>query len=222
MSAPSDWPRVTRNVVKATKVAAERYPYWGTAGNAMVIAMLTSKPPALGAVALLLLLPDIALAQARSSVGAAPSPRVSVPSATLRTAPSVSSGGTTPAAPSTSLSTTPSAGPIPPGAGVAATTSPTAPTTGSTVAPLSPMSEPLPVNPETGGGSSGGSSLALSPGSTSSGSNSPSQSAPSKPGGGGKSLADCMGFWDAATHMTKVEWRAACKRSMKEYPDIKW
>jgi hypothetical protein len=82
------------------------------------------------------------------------------------------------------------------------------------------MSDPLPINPETGGGSSGGSSLALSPGSTSSGSN--SQSAPSKPGGGGKSLADCMGFWDAATHMSKGEWRAACKRSMKEFPDIKW
>jgi len=83
------------------------------------------------------------------------------------------------------------------------------------------MSEPLPVNPDTGSGNSGGSSLALSPG-NSSGSNSLSQSAPSKPGGGGKSLADCMGFWDAATHMTKVEWRAACKCSMKEFPDAKW
>jgi hypothetical protein len=31
-----------------------------------------------------------------------------------------------------------------------------------------------------------------------------------------------MGFWDAATHMSKVEWRAACKRSMKEFPDVKW
>jgi hypothetical protein len=44
-------------------------------------------------------------------------------------------------------------------------------------------------------------------------------SAPSKPGGGGKALADCMGFWDAATHMSKGEWRAACKRSMKEFPE---
>jgi hypothetical protein len=39
---------------------------------------------------------------------------------------------------------------------------------------------------------------------------------------GGKSLADCMGFWDAATHMSKVEWRAACKRSMREFPNVKW
>jgi hypothetical protein len=54
------------------------------------------------------------------------------------------------------------------------------------------------------------------------GSGSPSESAASKPGGGGKSLADCMGFWDAATHMSKVEWRAACKRSMAEFPDVKW
>jgi hypothetical protein len=83
------------------------------------------------------------------------------------------------------------------------------------------MSEPLPINAATGGGSSGGSSLALSP-DASSGSGSPSQSKPSAPGGGGKSLADCMGFWDAATHMSKVEWRAACKRSMKEFPDVKW
>jgi hypothetical protein len=83
------------------------------------------------------------------------------------------------------------------------------------------MSEPLPSQFATGGGSSGGSSLALSPG-ASSGSGSPSESAPSKAGGGGKSLADCMGFWDAATHMTKVEWRAACRRSMKEFPDVKW
>jgi len=31
-----------------------------------------------------------------------------------------------------------------------------------------------------------------------------------------------MGFWDAGTHMTKPEWRAACKRSMQEFPDVKW
>jgi hypothetical protein len=186
---------------------------WGTADNAMVIAMLTPRPPVLAAIAVVLLFPEAAFAQARSSAGAAPAPRVLAPPTTSRLiAPSVSSGGTTPSAPSTSLPSTPSA---------AATTVPSAPTTGSGVTPLSPMSEPLPINPDTVSGGSGGSSLALSPG-NSSGSNSPSQSAPSKPGGGGKSLADCMGFWDAATHMTKVEWRAACKRSMKDFPDIKW
>jgi hypothetical protein len=107
---------------------------------------------------------------------------------------------------------------------VAATTTPTTATTaqpGSNVPSLSPMSEPLPSQFGTAGGSSGGPSLALSP-DASSGSGSPSQSKPSTPGGGGKSLADCMGFWDAATHMSKGEWRAACKRSMKEFPDIKW
>ena len=87
------------------------------------------------------------------------------------------------------------------------------------MAPLSPMSEPLPSQFSTGGGSAP--DLALAPG-TASGSGSPSESAPSTPGGGGKSLADCMGFWDKGTHMTKVEWRAACKRSMQENPDVKW
>lgn len=35
-----------------------------------------------------------------------------------------------------------------------------------------------------------------------------------KPGGGGNSLADCMAFWDKATHMTRTEWRRACRRTM--------
>jgi hypothetical protein len=79
------------------------------------------------------------------------------------------------------------------------------------------MSDQLPTQFATSGGSSP--NLALSPG-TSTGS--PSESAPSAPGGGGKSLADCMGFWDTATHMSKPEWRAACKRSMEEFPDVAW
>ncbi len=40
------------------------------------------------------------------------------------------------------------------------------------------------------------------------------------PGGGGKSLQDCMGFWDRATHMTKAEWKATCLRTMQEYPSV--
>lgn len=51
---------------------------------------------------------------------------------------------------------------------------------------------------------------------------SPSETAPSIAGGGGKSLQDCMGFWDKATHMSKPEWRAACVRSMAAFPDVKW
>jgi hypothetical protein len=97
-------------------------------------------------------------------------------------------------------------------------TGPAAPTTPEPALPaLAPMSDPLPTQFATGGGSSP--NLALSPATSPS---SPSESAPSSPGGGGKSLKDCMGFWDAATHMTKPEWRAACKRSMAEFPDVKW
>lgn len=43
---------------------------------------------------------------------------------------------------------------------------------------------------------------------------SPSESAPSTPGGGGDTMAACMGFWDAGTHMTKAEWRSACTRTL--------
>jgi hypothetical protein len=31
-----------------------------------------------------------------------------------------------------------------------------------------------------------------------------------------------MGFWDAGTHMSKSEWRGACKRSMAEFPEVAW
>jgi hypothetical protein len=75
------------------------------------------------------------------------------------------------------------------------------------VAPLSPQQ---PANVQSGGGvpkrgSQG--SLALSPGS-------PSETAPSAPGGGGKTMHDCMGFWEPATHMSKREWREACRRTL--------
>lgn len=39
-------------------------------------------------------------------------------------------------------------------------------------------------------------------------------SATSTPGGGGKTLADCMAIWAPDTHMTKVEWRDTCKRTL--------
>ena len=82
---------------------------------------------------------------------------------------------------------------------------------------IAPLSPPLSTQFATGGGSPGASNLALSPGSSS---GSPSESAPSAPGGGGKTLADCMGFWERATHMSKAEWRAACKRTLEEYPTV--
>ena len=70
------------------------------------------------------------------------------------------------------------------------------------VSPLSPQVQPPAAS---SGGSARQGSLALSPG---------SETNPSAPGGGGKSLADCMGFWEPATHMTKQEWSVACQRTI--------
>ena len=80
--------------------------------------------------------------------------------------------------------------------------------------PIPPLSPQLPTQFSTGGVVQP--NMALSPGVSAS----PSESAPSAPGGGGKSLADCMGFWDRETHMTKAEWKAACVRTMQEYPTV--
>ena len=81
--------------------------------------------------------------------------------------------------------------------------------------PIAPLSPQLPEQFATS--SIVQPNLALTPG-TSGGS--PSETAPSAPGGGGKTLADCMGFWDRGTHMTKAEWKAACVRSIQEYPSV--
>jgi hypothetical protein len=42
----------------------------------------------------------------------------------------------------------------------------------------------------------------------------------STPGGGGSTLADCMTMWDNATHMSKVEWQAACRRTLNRLADV--
>lgn len=108
--------------------------------------------------------------------------------------------------------------PVPP---VAVVPSTDAPATLATPAPQAPAVAPLSPQLSTqfsSGGSPPQSNLALSPGTSSA---SPSEAAPSAPGGGGNSLADCMGFWDAATHMTKAEWRVACQRTMQEYPSVR-
>ena len=34
-----------------------------------------------------------------------------------------------------------------------------------------------------------------------------------------KRLSLCLESWDAQTHMSKREWRGACERSVKDYPD---
>jgi|SRR6185295_3209575 hypothetical protein len=84
------------------------------------------------------------------------------------------------------------------------------------LAPLAPISPQLPTQFSSGGTVQP--NMALSPDASSSAS--PSGSAPSTPGGGGKSLADCMGFWDRATHMSKAEWKTACVRSMEDDPSV--
>ena len=84
------------------------------------------------------------------------------------------------------------------------------------LAPIAPLSPQLQTQFSTGGVAQP--NMALSPGVSSSAS--PSESAPSTPGGGGKSLADCMGFWDRETHMTKTEWKAACVRTMQDEPSV--
>jgi hypothetical protein len=84
------------------------------------------------------------------------------------------------------------------------------------LAPLAPISPQLPTQFSTGGTMQP--NMALSPDASSSAS--PSGSAPSTPGGGGKSLADCMAFWDRATHMSKAEWKTACVRSMEDDPSV--
>lgn len=34
-----------------------------------------------------------------------------------------------------------------------------------------------------------------------------------------KRLALCLETWDAQTHMSRREWRVACERSVKDYPE---
>lgn len=111
---------------------------------------------------------------------------------------SSSSGGSSSSAP-TPITNTPSTGP-------SDTLGPM-----PALAPLPQPTAPLPTQFATGG--STGVNLALSPGQT-------AESQPSAPGGGGKGLAACMGFWDAGTHMSKGEWRAACLRTEQEFPSV--
>jgi hypothetical protein len=73
----------------------------------------------------------------------------------------------------------------------------------TTIAPLSP---PVTTTVLTAGGTAR--TASADPSSTS-----PTEAAPSIAGGGGKTLQDCMGFWELATHMTKAEWKGACLRS---------
>jgi len=99
---------------------------------------------------------------------------------------------------------------------------PSAPTAGPTpaisapvdqVPTVAPLSTPVTTTILTAGG-------AVRVDSSSPSSTSPTEAAPSIAGGGRNSLADCMEFWDAATHMTKAEWKAACVRSMHRLDEV--
>lgn len=111
--------------------------------------------------------------------------------------------------PGQSGATLPLPSPAPPPAAPAPTPAPALGTPAPqvpSVAPLSPAVPPV-ISSSGGAPKQGSGSLALSPGS-------PSESVPSAPGGGGKTLSDCMGFWEPATHMSKSEWKAACQRTL--------
>jgi hypothetical protein len=79
------------------------------------------------------------------------------------------------------------------------------------LAPIAPLSPP-PITATTP--SSGGTVRTDQLASPTPQSGSPSELAASTAGGGGRTLQDCIGFWDPATHMTKHEWRVACERSL--------
>jgi hypothetical protein len=80
---------------------------------------------------------------------------------------------------------------------------------------LAPLSQSQPVDPQTLGAGGTATLPSSTPLSTS-----PSQAAPSVAGGGGRTLADCMRFWDKETHMSKSEWQAACQRSLHRLDSV--
>jgi hypothetical protein len=83
------------------------------------------------------------------------------------------------------------------------------------LSPIAPLSPQITTTPLTGG------SITTRVPSSSPSSTSPSEAAPSAPGGGGRTLEDCVKFWDRESHMTKSEWRAACQRSQRRLDNLK-
>src|SRR6267378_3464630 len=73
-------------------------------------------------------------------------------------------------------------------------------TSPSSIAPLSPQITTTPLT--------GGTVRTDKLPSPSALSTSPSESGQSTAGGGGRTLEDCIKFWDRGTHMTKSEWKA--------------
>ena len=102
-------------------------------------------------------------------------------------------------------------------AGVQSTTIPATPLPASALAAPAPQAAavaPLSPAPAAIIESSGGPARTDTVASPAVSSTSPSESAPSTAGGGGDTLQACMAFWDRGTHMTTVEWRAACTRTL--------
>ena len=93
---------------------------------------------------------------------------------------------------------------------------------GAPVAEIPPLAPLVPADTLTtfGTGRPSVSATTVSPYFSYSAPESQSQAAPILPGGGGGTLEDCMAFWDRATHMTKNEWRAACKRTIHRLDDV--
>lgn len=92
--------------------------------------------------------------------------------------------------------------------------SPLPPSAIAAPATQAPAIAPLSAGPGQITESSGGPARTDLTASSTASSTSPSEAAPSTPGGGGDTLQACMGFWDRGTHMSKVEWRAACARTL--------
>jgi hypothetical protein len=102
---------------------------------------------------------------------------------------------------------------------------PAAPPTSAVGAPVGVIQPLAPLSPADtlttfGTGRPSVSATAVSPYFSYSAPESQSQVVSSLPGGGGGTLEDCMAFWDRATHMTKNEWRAACKRTLHRLDDV--
>src|SRR5262249_38081274 len=100
----------------------------------------------------------------------------------------------------------------------------TPPQTAPTAAPASQIAVPMPQQPAIAPLSPqlpAQVATATSTPSNAGGSPSPSETAPSAPGGGGQGVQACMRFWDARTHMSKAEWRAACTRIETRLANLK-
>ena len=98
---------------------------------------------------------------------------------------------------------------------------PAAPPPPAIGAPMSPLSPIAPLSPQITTTPLTGGTVTTRVPSPSPLSASPSEAAQSAPGGGGKTLADCVKFWDRESHMTKSEWRAACQRSLTRLENLK-